>query len=161
VTSDDVGRFVGPDEGHVLTNPLGGRMVLKALDQDTGGAYSLHENILPPNSPGPRPHIHHQHEEAFYVLEGELTMRIGKQTIMAPAGSFVVIPRGIVHQPSNRSPQPTRVLLIFSPAGMEHFFVEAAQRRIPLQGVSADLAVLEALADFSQKYSFELAELPA
>jgi hypothetical protein len=92
VTTDDVGRFVGPDEGQVLTNPLGGRMVLKALDRDTGGAYSLHENVLPPNSPGPRPHIHHQHEEAFYVLEGELTMRMGEQTVTAPAGSFVVIP---------------------------------------------------------------------
>ena len=49
----------------------------------------------------PRPHIHRDHEEAFYVLEGELTVRVGPRTITAPAGSFVVVSRGVVHQPSN------------------------------------------------------------
>jgi mannose-6-phosphate isomerase-like protein (cupin superfamily) len=160
MTTEDGGLFVGPGDGHTLTNPIGGRMVLKASDQETGGAYSLHENTLPPRSPGPRPHIHHHHDEAFYVLEGELTMRMGTRTITAPAGSFVVVPRGVVHQPSNSGIQPTRVLLIFSPAGMERFFIEAAERRIPLQAVSTDLAVLEAVTDFARKYSFEFAEFP-
>lgn len=141
------GLFVGPDDGIVLTNPIGGRMVLKASDQDTGGAYSLHENILPPQSAGPRPHIHHNHDEAFYVLEGELTMRIGTRSMTAPAGSYVVVPRGTIHQPSNPSAQPTRVLLIFSPGGMERFFIDAAERRIPLQTVSHDPIVLEALTE--------------
>lgn len=156
----DLDIFVGPDDGKVLINPIGGRMVLKALDQQTGGAYSLHENVLPPGSPGPRPHIHHNHEEAFYVLEGELTMRVGTRTIKAPTGSFVVVPRGVVHQPANPGAQLTRVLLIFSPAGMERFFLDAAERRIPLQGTTTDSAILEALADFSKKYSFEFAEFP-
>jgi mannose-6-phosphate isomerase-like protein (cupin superfamily) len=160
MTTEDRTLFIGPSEGKVLTNPIGGRMILKALDQETGGAYSLHENILPPGSPGPRPHIHHKHEEAFYVLEGELTMRVEAHTITAPVGSFVVVPRGAVHQPSNPGAQPTRVLLIFSPAGMERFFEEAAERRIPLQGTTTDPAIVEALADFSQKYSFEFAEFP-
>jgi mannose-6-phosphate isomerase-like protein (cupin superfamily) len=160
MATQDGGLFVGPNDGKVLTNPIGGRMVLKAYDQQTAGAYSLHENTLPAGSPGPRPHIHHQHEEAFYVVEGELTIRVGARTITAPAGSFVVVPRGVVHQPSNPGTQPTKVLLIFSPAGMERFFVEAAERRIPLQAMSADPAVLEALADFEKKYSFEFAELP-
>jgi mannose-6-phosphate isomerase-like protein (cupin superfamily) len=152
--------FSSPDDGRVLTNPIGGRIVLKAPDHITGGAYSLHENVLPARSPGPRPHIHHNHDEAFYVLEGELTMRAGPRTITAPAGSFVVVPRGVVHQPSNPGTEPTRVLLMFSPAGMEHFFVDAAERRIPLQGVTNDPAVLAALEEFSRKYSFEFAELP-
>ena len=65
----------------------------------------------------PRPHIHRDHEEAFYVLEGELTVRVGPRTITAPAGSFVVVPRGVVHQPSNPGAQPTRFLLIFLPDG--------------------------------------------
>src|SRR5262245_56944113 len=146
--SHDDGYFAGPTDGTALTNPIGGRMVLKAPDHATGGGYSLHENILPPGSPGPRPHVHHRHEEAFYVLEGELMLRMGMRTITAPAGSFVVVPRGVVHQPSNPSTQPIHVLLIFSPAGMERFFLAAAERRIPLQAVSSDPAVLAALSDF-------------
>jgi uncharacterized RmlC-like cupin family protein len=94
------------------------------------------------------------------VLEGELTMRMGRQTVTAPPGSFVVVPRGVVHQPSNPGAQPTRVLLLFSPGGMERFFLDAAEQRIPLQAVSTDPTVLAALAEFSRKYSFEFAEFP-
>jgi hypothetical protein len=53
------------------------------------------------------------------------------------------------------------VLLIFSPAGMEGFFEEAAARRIPLQAVSTDPAIQEALAEVSEKYGFAFAEFPA
>ncbi len=112
---EDGGIFVGPADGKDLTNPIGGGLVVKVRDADTAGAYSVHDNTIPPGSPGPRPHIHHRHEEAFYVLEGELTVRVGQRKIVAPVGSFVVVPRGMVHQPSNPGPLPTRVLLVFSP----------------------------------------------
>jgi len=159
MTPQGASLFIGPDDGTLLMNPIAGRMVIKACAQDTGG-YTLHENILPAGSPGPLPHIHRNHEEAFYVLEGELTMRVGARTITAPVGSFVVVPRGVVHQPSNPGTQPTRVLLIFSPAGMDEFFTEAAERRIPLQAIP-NVPVAQALpADFAQKYGFEFAEFP-
>ena len=159
MTTEADGILVGPDDGKVLMNPIGGRMVIKASDRDTGG-YSLHENILPAGSTGPLPHIHRNHEEAFYVLEGELTMRVGARTITAPAGSFLVVPRGVVHQPSNPGAQPARVLLIFSPAGMDGFFLEAAERRIPLQLMPNAPAIPPVPDDFAQKYGFELAEFP-
>ena len=87
-------------------------------------------------------------------------MRVGTRTITAPAGSFVVVPRGVVHQPSNPGTRPTRVLLMFSPAGMEHFFEEAAERRMPLQAAPTDPEVLEKLAAFTEKYGYEFAEFP-
>ena len=158
--TEDRGLFVGPSDGNVLPNPVGGRMVVKVRDGDTGGAYSVHDNTIPPGSPGPRPHIHRDHEEAFYVLEGALTVRVGPRTITAPAGSFVVVPRGVVHQPSNPGTQPARVLLIFSPAGMDHFFEEAAERRMPLQAVPSDPAIAEELTAFTEKYGYEFAEFP-
>lgn len=122
----DGGIFVGPEDGNNLTNPIGGGMVVKVRDEDTAGAYSVHDNTIPPGSPGPRPHLHRDHEEAFYVLEGELTVRVGTRTIKAPAGSFVVVPRGVVHQPSNPGAEPSRVLLVFSPGGWT-----ASSRRRP------------------------------
>ena len=160
LNSENASLIVGPDDGKVLPNPIGGRMTVKVRDEDTTGAYSIHDNTIPPGSPGPRPHIHRNHEETFYVLEGELTVQAGTRTVTAPAGSFVVIPRGVVHQPSNPSSEPTRVLLIFSPAGMDRFFEEAAERRMPLQAVPTDPATLEELAKFTEKYGYEFAELP-
>ena len=109
---------------------------------------------------GPRPHIHRHHEEAFYVLDGELTGRVGTRKITAPAGSFVVMPRGAVHQPSIPGAEPTRVLLIFSPAGMDRFFEEAAEGRMPLQAAPTDPEVQEKLTAFTEKYGYEFAELP-
>ncbi len=154
------GIFVGPANGKDLTNPIGGGMVVKLRDEDTAGAYSVHDNTIPPGSPGPMPHIHHRHEETFYVLEGELTVRVGSRKIVAPAGSFVVVPRGVVHQPSNPGTEPTRVLLVFSPAGMDSFFEEAAEERMPLAVVPEDPAILERLRVFTERYDYEFAELP-
>ena len=152
------GLFVRPDEGKSLPNPIGGRMVVKVRDGDTGGSFSVHDNFIPAGSPGPRPHLHRDHEETFYVLEEELTVRVGERRITAPVGSFVVIPRGVVHQPSNPGTEPVRVLLIFSPSGMEHFFEEAAEGRIPLQAVPADPDVLEKRDVFAEKYGYEFVE---
>jgi quercetin dioxygenase-like cupin family protein len=84
VKTRDAGLLVGPDEGKVLQNPIGGRMVVKVRDEDTGGSYSVHDNIFPAGSPGPLPHLHRDHEETFYVLEGELTVRVGESSFAAP-----------------------------------------------------------------------------
>ena len=158
--TEDAGIFVGPDDGKSLPNPVGGRMVVKVRDEDTAGAYSIHDNTIPAGAPGPRPHIHRHHEEAFYVLEGKLTVRVGTRMITAPAGSFVVAPRGVIHQPSNPGAQPTRFLLIFSPAGMDHFLEEAAEGHIPLQAAPTDTAILEELEAFTERYGLRFAEFP-
>lgn len=161
VQVESEGLFIGPEEGKAIPNPVGGRMMVKVRDAATGGSFSVHDNVIPAGSPGPLPHLHRDHEETFYVLEGVLTVRVGERRITAPAGSFVVIPRGAVHQPSNPGTEPTRVLLIFSPAGMEHFFEEAAGKRIPLQVVPTDPAVLERRAAFTAKYGYEFAAFPS
>ena len=101
VEGKGAGICVGPDDGKALPNPIGGQMVVKVRDEDSGGSYSIHDNVIPAGSPGPLPHLHRGHEETFYVLEGELTVRVGARKITAPQGSFVVIPRSVVHQPSN------------------------------------------------------------
>jgi quercetin dioxygenase-like cupin family protein len=126
VRTEDGGIFVGPADGKALTNPIGGAMMVKVRDSDTAGAYSVHDNTIPPGSPGPRPHLHRDHEEAFYVLKGELTVRVGPRKIVAPAGSFVVVPRGAwrtVPPTRDRNPpgccwsSPRRVWTAFSRGG--------------------------------------------
>jgi hypothetical protein len=63
--TEDGSLFVGAADGKALPNPIGGRMVAKIRDEDTAGAYSIHDNTIPPGSPVPHPHIHRHHVEAF------------------------------------------------------------------------------------------------
>lgn len=156
MTNHSFGLLIEADDGRAFINPIGGRMVIKAARP----GYSLHENILPPHSPGPRPHIHTIHEEVFYVLKGELTVRMDTQKVVAAPGSFVIIPPGTVHQPSNAGDEPAHVLIFFTPAGMAEFFTEAAERRIPLQESPADPQVQAALDDFCRRHSFVFADFP-
>ncbi len=155
---DDSPSFlIGPAEGTPTVNPIGGQMVRKITDAMTHGNFSVHDNILPAGSPGPRPHRHLRHDELFYVLDGTLTVRIEGDYVTASPGSFVVVPRGAVHQPSNPSDAPVHVLLIFSPGGMDRFFLDVAERGLPLQSVPADPSVQEALAAFTSEYGYEFA----
>jgi hypothetical protein len=68
--TEDGGIFVGPADGKDLTNPIGGRMVVKIRDEDTAGAYSVHDNTIPAGSPGPRPHLHRRHERRAVAAAG-------------------------------------------------------------------------------------------
>jgi mannose-6-phosphate isomerase-like protein (cupin superfamily) len=111
--SEDV-LLVPPGEGATLLSPSGLAQWLKAAECDTGGAYSLWESLTLPHE-GPQPHIHANHEEAFYVLSGELEMRLGERTVTAGAGTFVLVPRGTVHAFTNHGPEPARMLTIMSP----------------------------------------------
>ena len=54
----------------------------------------------------PHPHIHHAHEEGFYILEGELEFVVGTQTVRAGQGSFVMVPIGVAHTFSNPMERP-------------------------------------------------------
>ena len=96
--------------------------VLKADSKATRGAYSLYEETFPPGHPGPAIHIHHDQEEAFYMIAGELTFLLGDQLITANAGTFVLVPAGWRHGFANRSSEVARVINIHSPRGFEHYF---------------------------------------
>ena len=81
MSTEDWSLFVGPHDGKELPNPIGGRMVVKVRYEDTAGTYSIHDDTIQPGPRRPRPHIHRRHKEAFYALEGELTVRVGPQSL--------------------------------------------------------------------------------
>ena len=60
------------------------------------------------------PHLHHRDDEAWYVLEGRLFVRVGEQDVEARAGSAVFVPRGTPHTYWNPDPTPTRYLLVMT-----------------------------------------------
>src|SRR5579864_9456164 len=59
-------------------------------------------------------HVHHLDDEAWYVLEGALTVRLGERDVLVPAGGAVLVPRGTPHTYWNPQPEPTRYLLAMS-----------------------------------------------
>ena len=64
-------------------------------------------------------HIHHQHTDAFYVLDGELIFEIGpeSETITVSAGEFVAAPPGLAHAFRVAESGPARWLTIHAPDG--------------------------------------------
>ena len=63
----------------------------------------------------------------FYVLEGELTMRLGDQTHELAVGTFVCVPPGVTHTFSNASDAPVRFLNFNTPAGWENYMRELGE----------------------------------
>jgi mannose-6-phosphate isomerase-like protein (cupin superfamily) len=60
-------------------------------------------------------HLHHHDDEAWYVLEGKLCVKVGDHTVEAAAGAAVLVPRGTPHTYWNPDPAPVRYLLIMTP----------------------------------------------
>ena len=98
-----------------------GRMTVKAGGAETGQAFAQVEADGPRGDATPR-HVHHNEDETFYVLEGELTVVIGDERVDLRAGDYLFAPRGIAHATIVRS-ERARYLTTISPAGLEELFV--------------------------------------
>jgi mannose-6-phosphate isomerase-like protein (cupin superfamily) len=64
-------------------------------------------------------HVHAEEDDAFYILEGELTFTFDAEEVPAPPGTFVLIPPGIEHGFRNDGDVPVRMLNIHAPAGFD------------------------------------------
>jgi mannose-6-phosphate isomerase-like protein (cupin superfamily) len=107
--------------------------------RDPGGPAGPPRLIAPP-------HVHHGDDEAWYVLEGALCVRVGKDEVEARAGTGVFVPRGTPHTYWNPGPGPVRYLLVMT----SNIFrliqeIHAMRERTP-----------SALAAVFQKYDSEL-----
>jgi quercetin dioxygenase-like cupin family protein len=95
--------------------------------EESAGAYFSMLAIVPPQG-GPPPHIHLHEDETFYVLEGTPTFRLDEELVVAGPGDFVNVPKGVVHNFRNLSEAPMRMILTFTPAGIEKFVEETLER---------------------------------
>lgn len=113
--------LLGPGEGTTIGSPIGAPITFKVRGAETGGSMLVLENEVPPGQ-GPPMHVHANEDEGLYVLEGDFRFRIGDDVRAAPPGSFVFVPRGVEHCWQNVGDEPGRMLIVFTPSGMERFF---------------------------------------
>jgi mannose-6-phosphate isomerase-like protein (cupin superfamily) len=98
----------------IIVPPLAGSVIgsvgsdfVIAEWKDAGGAPG------PPRWIAPL-HLHRKDDEAWYVLEGTLCVRVGTDDVEAKAGSAVFVPRGTPHTYWNPAPGPARYLLVMT-----------------------------------------------
>ena len=136
-------------------------MTIKAGAAQTNGAYMVVECLLAPGF-GPPPHIHHEDDEAFYILEGELSGTCGEHSWRGGAGTFVLLPRGVPHGFRVESATPARLLQLGNGSGFERFIAEAGAPAqtltIPPPPGEAEIARMLAAAP---KYGIEIPPPPA
>lgn len=103
---------------------LGQPTQLRASAQSTNGAFGLIEHwSLPPGFGSPY-HTHHDEDEAFYVLEGEVAFICDGKWMRGGPGTYVFGPRNIPHGFQIIGNTPARMLLLASPGGFERFVLE-------------------------------------
>lgn len=105
---------------------VGDTMIFKATGASTGGGLTLIENWAPPGG-GPPPHVHTREDEFWYVLEGTFDIRLDDEVHSVGPGGFAYAPRGTLHNFRNTAETPSRILLGFTPGGMEGFFRDSGQ----------------------------------
>jgi mannose-6-phosphate isomerase-like protein (cupin superfamily) len=98
----------------IIASPLAGNIVgsvgqdfVIAEWKDAGGPPG------PPRWIAPL-HVHRSDDEAWYVLEGKLHVRVGEEVLEASAGSAVFVSRRTVHTYWNAGPGPVRYLLVMT-----------------------------------------------
>jgi quercetin dioxygenase-like cupin family protein len=106
------------------------------------------ESTLPPGGGMPYLHLHHEMEEAFYVLEGTIEYTRGDQTILAAAGSMVQISPGVAHKFRNVGTAQARHLAVITP-GM-------AGLRVMEAVAQADFSDAQAVAEELRRHNSEI-----
>ena len=99
--------LVEPAGGEVvMQGPLG--VVTKIPGPATNGVMSIVEHPIAARLLVP-PHVHQDHDEWSYILEGRIGARVGDDEFIAEAGSYILKPRKIPHVFWNPDDQPARI----------------------------------------------------
>jgi mannose-6-phosphate isomerase-like protein (cupin superfamily) len=109
-------RLLGPDDGEAITDrPERDLRILVGED-----AATVTKARYGGGQDGASAHIHREHSDAFYVLEGTMALLLGDREHVLEAGSFAVVPPGVVHGFRNGGEGDMRHLNVHAPSGGFH-----------------------------------------
>jgi mannose-6-phosphate isomerase-like protein (cupin superfamily) len=103
---------------------IGARVAFVPMGE--GASYELTEWDVEPGAQGPPIHIHHEHDEGFYVMSGHFGFVLDGVTTYGKPGAHVLVPKGHAHSFWNAGARPGKLLLIVSPPGLEQYFRDLA-----------------------------------
>jgi quercetin dioxygenase-like cupin family protein len=126
----------------VVWMPGGVRTEVHLTGADTGGAFCLLLDEPPPGWSLP-PHLHRHESETIHVTAGRFEMTVDGASVRMEAGDTVHVPAGVVHSGGTAGDSGGRRIIVFSPAGLEQFFLEAGT---PAPESDVDLDSLLAMA---------------
>jgi len=127
--------------GDTLVNAVSGETIIFVhTAAETGGDYTLIECLVEPGGGVPLAHVHPYQSETFEILEGELSMKTGRDTRVAQAGDVVMIEPGRVHKFWNAGDRIARFRCTVSPAleferFIETMFALAADGKLSKRGL--------------------------
>ena len=99
-------------------------MTLKVTDDEGGPAF--YEYSCPPAATAAPPHVHHGHDETFYVVEGSFEFAVGEHLQVLGPGGFVYVPRETPHAFRNAGDAPGRIVGTLSAGSFAQYFRELA-----------------------------------
>jgi quercetin dioxygenase-like cupin family protein len=122
--------FEGPPDAVVVRAGEGERIPAAGVEHrfliasgQTGGRLGVEEFTVPPATLGARPHVHHSHDETFYLLDGELTVATSTGEVVLRPGDVAHAPRGALHGFRNaHADLVARALCLYTPPGYEQYF---------------------------------------
>jgi len=117
--------IVPPGGGHDMAFN-GGSFIHKVNSNDTNGVFSEMEIVTPVGS-GIDLHVHEHEDEYVTLLEGEIEVTLGDQTMKAVPGVKALLPRGIPHAFTNIGDVPCRLSVVILPGKFDNYFVELAE----------------------------------
>jgi quercetin dioxygenase-like cupin family protein len=121
-------RFLQPDTGpKVWMSGDEYRVLLDA--QNSANTMTLIDAVVPPGG-GPPVHSHADVDELFVVLQGELEIMADDTMQPVRAGGRVFVRRNVPHAFINRTEQPAHMLIFYTPAGVEEYFLAAGRPAI-------------------------------
>jgi quercetin dioxygenase-like cupin family protein len=91
-------------------------------EQTGGGCFLCEAYVLPGN--GTPPHVHSREDETFYVVEGEFEFLVDGAPVRLKAGEHLFARRDVPHNFRNVGPEPGKMIITATPAGLEDFFSE-------------------------------------
>ena len=114
-------EVLGRGEGRKRYSARGSVMFFKAVAEQDDGDLSLMERTLPPAGRRPPPHRHTNCSEAYFVLDGLVSVVVEDEELTLGPEGFVLVPRGTAHTFGNSSENEARLLVIHAPA-MDAYF---------------------------------------
>lgn len=124
--------FVRREKDQVWFEAIPGeRLTIRVHSSETGGKFSIMESIAGHGAATPT-HTHVE-DEVFHILEGEIVFSLSGEISVLGKGDAIYIPGGAPHAWRNNAGTPARMLVIFSPGGVEQMFTEIAG--LEIQGI--------------------------